>query len=205
MFDKQPYEATIGGIDVTVCKGAFPSDLGLTTEYLINVAQNYTPTKALDMGCGLGIIAIALKKMGVTEVWAADYHKPAIDCAIKNAQRYQQYGEINIVLSDLFEEIPQDKEFDLIVFNQPYAPENSGKRRFGNDGKGGREVIKRFFEQAMLHLAPSGKILMPYSEIVSIEHSPELVSREFELGVEKVFETQDEEGKHHAVFEFFKK
>lgn len=52
MFDKQPYEATISGIDVTVCKGAFPSNLGLTTEHLIETAKKYQPIVALDMGCG---------------------------------------------------------------------------------------------------------------------------------------------------------
>lgn len=205
MFDKQPYEASIGGIDVTVCKGAFPSDLGLTTEHLIEVAKNYTPKTALDMGCGLGVIAIALKKVGVSEVWAADYHEPAVDCAYKNAERHKEFGEITIVLSDLFAQIPNDKKFDLIIFNQPYAPENSEKRRFGKDGKGGKEVISRFFEQMVLYLAPEGKILMPYSEIVDPEHSPEIVSRDFDLVATKVFQTKDEDGKEHAIFEFSKK
>ena len=204
MFDKQPYETTICGIDVTVCKGAFPSDLGLTTTYLIEMAKSYSPTKALDMGCGLGVIAIALKKMGVPEVWAADYHEPAIECARKNALRQKNFGEITIVLSDLFENIPPEQVFDLIIFNHPYAPQNSTKRRFGKDGKGGKEVIARFFDQAILYTNHDSKILMPYSEIAGEEHNPDSISRDFNLQSTKVFETTDKEGRLHAIYEFSK-
>lgn len=143
--------------------------------------------------------------MGVIEVWAADYHKPAINCTIMNAKRHQNFGPVHIVHSDLFAAIPKDKKFDLMVFNQPYAPENSGKRRFGNDEKRGREVIRRFFEQAINHLSKNGKILMPYSDIVDLEHSPQFVSRKFELNVKKDFEIIDEKGVENLIFEFSKK
>jgi len=205
MYDKQPYEATIFGIDVTVCKGVFPSDLGLATTHLIELAAKYKAERALDMGCGLGIIALALKKMGVPEVWAVDYHTPAINCVKQNAERHKEFGAIHIVLSDLFENIPPNLKFDLMIFNQPYAPQNSTKRRFGNDGKGGREVIARFFEQAISHMGNATKILMPYSEIAGIEHSPEVVSRDFGLYARSVFEYRDEQYGGHTIYEFSKK
>lgn len=204
MLDKQPYEAVIAGIDITVCKGVFPSDLGLTTEHLIRAAQQYNSAAALDMGCGAGVIAIALKKAGVSEVWAADYHQPAVDCAKENAKRHKNYGEITILLSDLFEDIEKGKRFDLIVFNHPYAPQNSSKRRYSKDGRGGREVIGEFFKQALEHLGSEGKILMPYSEIAGPEHSPELISKDFDLQCRKVLEVSDKDNGGHMIFEFSK-
>jgi methylase of polypeptide subunit release factors len=202
MHDKQPYEAQIDGIDITIGKGVFPSDLGLTTKYLIDTAKKYSPLKALDMGCGSGIIAIALKKMGVPEVWAADIHEPAIESARKNANRHAEYGDIHIVQSDLFENIPTGEKFDLVVFNHPYAPTKNGKGRYGGNGKGGREVIEKFFAHVISHMSTNAKILMPYSEIAGAEHNPEAISRNFNFVSQKVFETADENGQVHIIYEF---
>lgn len=202
VFDKQPYDAVIDGIDITIGKGVFPSDLGLTTKYLINVAKKYNPKIAIDMGCGSGVIAIALKKMGVSEVWASDIHTPAIECTKDNIKKYKEFGEINVIESNLFENIRSGIKFELIIFNHPYGPTKNKVGRYGGGGEGGKDLIIKFFTQVKDYMHESTRILMPFSEIAGEENDAKLISKDFGFQVKTVFEISDPEYGRHTIYEF---
>ncbi len=73
-----------------------------------NVAQN---ASVLDYGCGSGILAIAAKKLGASDVLGADIDQEAVKAAVNNAAR-------NNTEIHFFNSTEQfDGQFDLVVAN----------------------------------------------------------------------------------------
>jgi release factor glutamine methyltransferase len=176
-IDKQPYSVVLDGLTLTVENDVFPPDMGECSQNLARIAQVYNARTALDMGCGSGYLALSLKRSGVPEVWAADIHGPAVDCARKNAEQNDKVGPIHIVQSDLFESIPATVKFDLIVFNQPFGP-GQGDTVCGCGPDGGYQVTRRFLLQAADRLNPDGVAIMAFSDREPAINSPDRVAAE---------------------------
>lgn len=98
------------------------------TEELVEKTHNYInkifeseKIDIIDIGTGSGCIPIALKKIFPnSNITAIDISKPALDVAIKNAQKNNV--EINFIQSNLFESV--NKKFNVIISNPPYIKEN---------------------------------------------------------------------------------
>lgn len=73
-------------------------------------------TKVLDLCCGSGAIAIAVKGKTGAVVTASDISEEALSLAKENALQNQM--DITFIKSDLFENI--DEKFDVIITNPPY-------------------------------------------------------------------------------------
>lgn len=79
--------------------------------------------RVLDIGTGTGIIAIQLKKsFPELDIWASDISPEALEIAKENAALHGV--EIKFVESDVFDSIPTQMKFDLIVSNPPYIGEH---------------------------------------------------------------------------------
>ena len=72
------------------------------------------PTRALDLGTGSGILAIALAKLGTPSVWATDSDPVALEEARKNARVNGVATAVHISAASLFE-LPAP--FPLVVAN----------------------------------------------------------------------------------------
>lgn len=195
---QQPYTVVIDGLDLLVEKDVFPPDLGFTSQHLGKVLGDYQPHTALDMGCGVGYLAMLLKKNGVPEVWAVDNHKPAIKCTLKNIKR-NKLQPIKVARSDLFLQIPKSVKFDLIVFNQPYYPATE-EVIFGLGFDGGKEIVVRFLEQTKDYLTDKGVIIMPFSDIAGKENDPKIIAEKLGWLVKVIYRTSSE-GMEHRIYE----
>jgi release factor glutamine methyltransferase len=117
----------------------------------------------LDMGTGSGIQAVtAAKNPKVTKVLAVDINPKALDATKKRAADEGISHKIELVLSDLFENV--EGEFDWILYNAPYLPsEGVANEESWTGGETGAENIIRFLEQAQAYLVNNGSILLIYS------------------------------------------
>lgn len=72
----------------------------------------------LDMCCGSGCLGISIKKLlqSKVDVTLCDVSEKALKVAQKNANGL----EINIVKSNMFQDLKSDKKFDIILCNPPY-------------------------------------------------------------------------------------
>jgi methylase of polypeptide subunit release factors len=129
------------------------------------------------MGCGAGYLALALKQHGVPDVWALDVHEPAISCTSKNLEQNAHLGPLTIALSDLFAAVPRSVAFDLVVFNQPFAPA-AAEPLCGCGSDGGYEISRRFLVEARSRLTPGGSVVMAFSDRAAPENDPAHVARE---------------------------
>jgi len=181
LLEMQPYTVVMDGLVITVDEDVFPPDLGRCARNMAKICAEYRPRRALDMGCGSGYLALALKQQRVPDVWALDVHEPAISCTRRNLEQNPHVGELTIAVSDLFEAVPPSARFDLVVFNQPFAPA-AAEAVCGCASDGGYEISKRFLVEAPSRLVPGGSVVMPFSDRAAPEHNPALVARE--LGYE---------------------
>ena len=177
LLELQPYTVVMDSLVITVDEDVFPPDLGRCARNMAKIGGEYRPRRALDMGCGSGYLALALKQQGVPDVWALDVHEPAISCARKNhraerARRTADYRRERPVRC-----CPARPQFDLVVFNQPFAPA-AAEALCGCGSDGGYEITRRFLVEARSRLAPGGSVVMAFSDRAAPENDPALVARE---------------------------
>ena len=78
--------------------------------------------RVLDLGTGSGCIAVAIARyLPAVEVDAADISVAALEVAASNIAMHQLDNRINLVRSDLFEDL-RGRTYGLIVSNPPYVP-----------------------------------------------------------------------------------
>lgn len=114
--------------------------------------------RVLEVGCGSGELCKTAESTGASVV-GVDVNPLAVEHAKKLCDKAK------IVVSDLFENVKG--EFDLIVFNPPYLPEDD--REPVGWGKVATtfnpQVFERFLVNAKKHLKKSGKILLLLSSL----------------------------------------
>ncbi len=144
------------------------------TEILVEEVLRIAPRNLLEVGTGSGAIAIAVKKnLPECEICASDISKKALVVARKNAENLG--AEIKFVESDLLAGIPG--EFEMIVANLPYIPENSAEVEPG---------VRKFEPARALFAGADGLDLIRklLGEIAERAKKPKFISLEFGGGAQ---------------------
>src|SRR3989344_7914222 len=162
--------------------------------YLVQQHINeYAEGRVLDMGAGSGILALAaVNNPKVKEVVAIDINPDAVRI-LQEKIKSQKFRKLKVFQSDLFEKV--SGEFNLIIFNPPYLPQDKGiedAALYG--GKKGWEISERFFKDASSHMFPEGVILFLFSSLTKKQKIEEILEHNLlqweELDEEKIaFET----------------
>lgn len=116
--------------------------------------------RALDMGTGSGVGALALARAGY-RVLAVDVNPEAVRCARINALLNRLDGSVDVREGNLFEALGEER-FDVIAFNPPFfegAPSDLHDLAWRGDG-----VLERFAVELPRHLAPAGLALVLLSD-----------------------------------------
>jgi 16S rRNA (guanine1207-N2)-methyltransferase len=109
----------------------------------------------LDLGCGCGVIGIALCKAYNLSITLADVNPRALKCAEINCQINDV--KANILSSDGFEQIPD--KFNTITLNPPIHA--------------GKKVLHRLFAGAKEHLAEGGAFYI----VILEKHGAKITAR----------------------------
>ncbi len=136
---------------------------------------------ALDIGTGSGNVALALAAEHPTvRVLATDFHPAPLQVAARNARRLGLDGRVAFMLSDVYDDLPPDLTFDLVVSNPPYVtPESLRRLRPEVRGwephvalcaeRGGMEFYERIVPGAPLRLRPGGALAVEISEMRALD------------------------------------
>ena len=122
----------------------------------------------LEMGCGAGVIAVSAALARCARVTAADVNPAAVSNARLNAMRHG-VGDIEVVHSDLFNDLPAGSLFDVIFWNSnfvrvadDYDYESCYARAFFDPGY---RTHRRFLTDAVRHLTVTGRLLLGFSDL----------------------------------------
>ncbi len=135
---------------------------------LINSFQKLPqrPLRILDIGTGSGCIAIALARaLPTATLYAVDISSDALALAAKNAA-LNKVPHITFLQSNLFDALPADISFDLIVANPPYIAAEEWDMLDKSvqvwEDKGaliapdnGLAIVKKIIETAPLYITPN--------------------------------------------------
>lgn len=117
--------------------------------------------QVLEIGTGAGLIALFCRQQGA-KVTATDINPMAIASLEQSSKKNQL--PINIIHSDLFEQIPQ-QTFDFILSNPPYfpqTPKNDREKAFFCGPE--FEFFQRLFSDAPSFLSSTGAMFMILSD-----------------------------------------
>ncbi len=128
------------------------------------------PVRIMDLCTGSGCIAIACAyAFSQADMVASDVSKDALDVAAINRSNHGLEDRLQLIESDLFENIPQQK-FDIIVSNPPYVSEQEMTgldKEFsfepGNGlvaGKTGMDIVVPMLQQAANYLSDHGILVV---------------------------------------------
>jgi release factor glutamine methyltransferase len=141
-----------------------------TTDLLLGGVRRFASreaTSALDLGCGCGIVAVALAKLVLPSaaIYASDISEEAVRLAKQNAESFRL--AIDCRCGSLFEPWA-GMRFDLIVDDVAGMAEPIARHSrwypphiHSDAGEDGARWIVRILSQAPEFLTPNGQILFP--------------------------------------------
>ena len=134
--------------------------------------------QCIDVGTGSGVIAVCVARyIPNSHVLAVDISEAALEVAQSNIVTHGVQDRVELMRSDLFENVPQDAVFDVVVSNPPYISEGElatvspevrchEPREALLGGAKGSEVIERLVPQSADHLRPGGCLIFEISPML---------------------------------------
>ncbi len=157
--------------DVTAAVLVPRPETELLIEQALAICERDRPQSIIDLGTGSGIIAVTIKKHfpGAT-MWATDRDPACLQVAADNARKLEV--EIEFRLSNWYEMIPCEQQFDLILSNPPYIAADHPFLQRGDlpaephialtPGVSGLESLEVIIRGAQQHLAAGGSLVVEH-------------------------------------------
>ncbi len=155
-----------GGIDLELHVGSDVFEPNLTTRLLAETVDIPSGSRVLDLGCGIGPIAIIAVKKGAGEVVAVDVMETACRYAERNAALNEVADRVRIINGNLFEGLDGEK-FDIIIDDvsgmaegvsriSPWYPES-----IPTGGHDGTAPTIDMLQRARAYLKEGGQLYFP--------------------------------------------
>lgn len=137
--------------------------------------------RAIDVGTGSGVLALQMARAGFQQVIATDINPNAIESVARQLRRLPVAPPIELEHADQF---GADRgPLDLIVSNPPWMKGEVGRTldlaMYFQDG-----FFERFYEQSLQRLAPGGRIVFVFSNIIELSQPdvPHPIQTELDRG-----------------------
>ena len=160
---REPFEVECCGMKIVVNPGVYQTsgDSDLMAKS-VKIENNET---FLEIGCGTGVISIAVAKRAKSGV-GVDINDKAVENSKQNAE-VQGVRNIEFFRSNVFENISE--KFDIIICNPPYTKHevrDNIDRMFWDPED---EMKHKFFKEVGAYLKPNGRIYFGWADFADID------------------------------------
>lgn len=163
----------------------------------------YERKRVLDLGSGCGLLGVICSMNGASSVHFADINK----AAVKNSKLNATLLDLdNCSYSDgsLFDGIPDDRKFDVIIFNPPSIsgiPINPSEAALVRED----HIIADFYERFPQYLAEGGRVIMPGSTRFDNLMSPLNMAKSYGLDIQAIDKQDENDGNYKYVISLTKR
>ena len=165
----------------------------LTTSFLTDQVDKdrLVGGAVLDLGCGVGPIAIALAMSGARSVHAVDLMPRACELAARNAESNGVGDRVKVLCGDLFEPVAGMK-FDVIVDDVSGVADEVARfsswfpERVPTGGPDGTAHTIRMVRESVDYLRPGGYLLFPVLSLSTAANLLETAARTYGSRLQKV-------------------
>ena len=162
-----------------------------TSQVLAKIVDIPPDADVLDVGCGIGILAIYAALKGAKSVYAVDIMEEACDFARRNAERNNVSDRVHVYKGDLFQPLPTMK-FDVIIDDvsgiadevarlSPWFPEP-----VPTGGFDGAEHVVKLLSRVSEYLKPKGMLYLPVASLSNANKILEAAKNVFGSKIEQV-------------------
>jgi methylase of polypeptide subunit release factors len=156
----------------------------------------------LEIGTGIGAVAILAALAGASRVLATDINADAVANARANAEMHGLAGRMEVRYGDVFDPVGADERFDLIFWNVPFAfvePERQLTPLQRSTLDPGYTSLRRYVSEGPCHLAPGGLLTMGFSSTLGRFNLLEEIAAESGLEVRIVESTDATEERPYVL------
>lgn len=193
-------EVDICGMKIFVEPGVYQTSGD--SELMVEVVNIEKDQNFLEIGCGTGIVSIAVAKRATNGV-GVDISEQAVANAHRNAEA-QKVKNLELLVSNVFEKVTED--FDVIICNPPYTKHevrDNIDRMFWDPED---EMKRTFFKEVGDHLKQGGKIYFGWADFADIDVDlPFTLAEENGYMLVNTFKKPHKNDFHFYVFEFARK
>lgn len=181
----EPEKYLIEGMTIEAPPGVYHPHGDSTSRMFVRTLLALTmdaPQRALDIGCGSGVVALFLAKRFGADALATDISLAALAATRSNAERNQIL--LRVHNSNLFDAV-ETRGFDLIVFNTPMV-DSSPIGEWDGDALSdpGGALLGRFAGEVGEYLAPDGLALFSICANSAYERLDGVALKLWTVGVE---------------------
>lgn len=120
----------------------------------------------LEVGTGVGAVAVLAALAGATRVVATDISADAVANARFNAERHGVADRVDVRLGDVYDPLGPEERFDLIFWNMPFGFVEPDRRltplqRSNLDP--GYAAVRRYITEGPRHLTAGGLLTLGFS------------------------------------------
>lgn len=162
-----------------------------TTQKIAAEVEAVEGSTLLDLGCGVGPLAIWAALSGAAHVYAVDIMPQACACARENVQRAGVADKVTVLCGDLFAPV-EDKQFDVIVNDVSGIAEEAARvspwypSSIPSGGNDGTEVAIRVLQSACSYLKPQGVLYFATSSLSDVSKILAHAKEVFGSGIERL-------------------
>jgi methylase of polypeptide subunit release factors len=164
--EPETIDLCIGGQNLTLLSSPTLFTPNTTTNILFEAAFPVAGLSVLDLGCGVGPVAIAAALSGAASVTAADVMEEACRLTARNAELNGVADRVTAVPSYLFRDL-KPAQFDLIISDVSGMSEQIARRSpwfpdpIPTGGVDGTELAIEVVNSAPKYLRPGGRLVFP--------------------------------------------
>lgn len=148
-----------------------------TSNLIAKVLEIPPKATVLDVGCGVGVLAIYAALQGKGQVYAVDIMEEACRYARLNAEKNGVADRVHVFQGDLFEPLPSQK-YDIIIDDVSGIADEVARlsawfpEPVPTGGHDGTDHVIGMLRQVKGYLAPKGVLYLP---IASLSNAPRIL------------------------------